>query len=42
MLARTTRAEEGTSAIEIAMIVFLSEGPNDAVINNAMTSNGSD
>src|SRR6516164_6808818 len=42
VLARTTRAEEGTRAIEIAMIVFRSEGPSEAVINNAMTSNGSD
>src|SRR5262249_16685248 len=31
VLARTTRAEEGINAIEIAMIVLRSDGPSEAV-----------
>ncbi len=42
VVERTTRAEEGIRAIEIAMIVFLSDGPSEAVISNAMTSKGND
>ncbi len=34
--------KRGSARSQIAMIVFLSEGPREAVINNAMTSKGSD
>jgi hypothetical protein len=41
-LERITRATVGTSGIEIAMMVFSSEGPSAAVITSAITSSGSD